>query len=155
MAIVVRPFAAWSRAACTTFSELESRADVASSSRRTLGLRRRARAMAIRSTRRYVSMHEPANCEKDRLTLLATRQLGSFASHVRLETAGNERLEPKQGKRLPEQYVLGKRLNEFQDVSVPASSLKLLLGNFIRRLDGTEEDVEANCTGIQRGLLRH
>ena len=29
MAIVVRPFAAWSRAACTTFSELESSAEVA------------------------------------------------------------------------------------------------------------------------------
>ena len=29
MAIVVLPFAAWSRAACTTFSEFESSADVA------------------------------------------------------------------------------------------------------------------------------
>jgi len=50
MAIVVRPFAALSRASCTTFSEFESSADVASSSRRTLGFRISARAIAIRST---------------------------------------------------------------------------------------------------------
>lgn len=49
MAIVVRPFAALSSASCTTFSELESSADVASSSSKTFGLRSRARAMAIRS----------------------------------------------------------------------------------------------------------
>ncbi|KAI0246191.1 hypothetical protein BJV78DRAFT_1257146 [Lactifluus subvellereus] len=48
IAIVVRPFAASSRAACTTFSEFESRAEVASSSKRTLGLRRSALAIAMR-----------------------------------------------------------------------------------------------------------
>ncbi|KAI6044756.1 hypothetical protein EDC04DRAFT_2639393 [Pisolithus marmoratus] len=48
MAIVVRPLAALSSASCTTFSEVESRADVASSNKRTFGLRRRARAIAIR-----------------------------------------------------------------------------------------------------------
>jgi hypothetical protein len=57
------------------------------------------------------------------------------------------------GTRLSKQDVLGKRLNEFQDISVSASGLKLLLGNFIHRLDGTEEDVESNCAGIQCGLL--
>ena len=49
MAIVVRPFVALSSASCTIFSEFESNAEVASSKRITLGLRRRARAMAIRS----------------------------------------------------------------------------------------------------------
>ena len=49
MARVVRPFAALSSASCTTFSEFESSADVASSRSNTFGLRRRARAMAIRS----------------------------------------------------------------------------------------------------------
>jgi hypothetical protein len=48
IAIVVRPFAAWSSAAWTTFSLVESNADVASSRRRTLGFRRSARAIAIR-----------------------------------------------------------------------------------------------------------
>jgi hypothetical protein len=46
---VVRPFAAWSRASCTTFSELESSAEVASSKSRTLGFLKSARAIAIRS----------------------------------------------------------------------------------------------------------
>jgi hypothetical protein len=49
MAIVVRPLAAWSKASWTTFSDCESRAEVASSKRRTFGLRRRARAIAMRS----------------------------------------------------------------------------------------------------------
>lgn len=47
-AMVVRPRAAASKAACTTFSDSESRAEVASSSRRTFGSRRRARAIAMR-----------------------------------------------------------------------------------------------------------
>mmetsp|Transcript_28883 Transcript_28883/g.99718 ORF Transcript_28883/g.99718 Transcript_28883/m.99718 type:complete len:99 (-) Transcript_28883:2053-2349(-) len=38
----------WSKAACTTFSDLESSADVASSRRTSLGLRRKTRAMATR-----------------------------------------------------------------------------------------------------------
>lgn len=46
--IVVRPFAALSNASCTTLSDCESSADVASSKRRILGLRIRARAIAIR-----------------------------------------------------------------------------------------------------------
>lgn len=49
MAIVVRPFAARSRASCTTFSEFESSAEVASSRSSTRGFRRSARAIAIRS----------------------------------------------------------------------------------------------------------
>lgn len=48
IAIVVRPFAARSSASCTTFSEFESSADVASSSSRMRGFRSSARAMAIR-----------------------------------------------------------------------------------------------------------
>jgi hypothetical protein len=47
-AIVVLPFAAASSAACTTFSDSESKALVASSRRRIAGRRSRARAMAIR-----------------------------------------------------------------------------------------------------------
>jgi hypothetical protein len=49
MAIVVLPCAAWSNASCTTFSAVESSAEVASSNSKTLGLRIRALAMAMRS----------------------------------------------------------------------------------------------------------
>ena len=49
MARVVLPRAALSRASWTTFSDVESRADVASSKSRTLGFLKRARAIAIRS----------------------------------------------------------------------------------------------------------
>mmetsp|Transcript_81269 Transcript_81269/g.169831 ORF Transcript_81269/g.169831 Transcript_81269/m.169831 type:complete len:96 (-) Transcript_81269:3634-3921(-) len=45
---VVRPALAVSRAACTTFSEVESRAEVASSKRRIFGFLIKARAMAQR-----------------------------------------------------------------------------------------------------------
>lgn len=61
IAIVVRPLAAWSRASCTTFSEFESNAEVASSSRRTFGLRSRARAMAIRSKWEWVPQSRNKN----------------------------------------------------------------------------------------------
>lgn len=46
--IVVRPFAARSNASWTTLSDCESKAEVASSKRRTLGFLIRARAMAMR-----------------------------------------------------------------------------------------------------------
>mmetsp|Transcript_36921 Transcript_36921/g.95302 ORF Transcript_36921/g.95302 Transcript_36921/m.95302 type:complete len:105 (+) Transcript_36921:70-384(+) len=48
MVKVVRPCRAASSACCTSFSDAESSADVASSRRSTLGCRRRARAMAQR-----------------------------------------------------------------------------------------------------------
>mmetsp|Transcript_4921 Transcript_4921/g.14325 ORF Transcript_4921/g.14325 Transcript_4921/m.14325 type:complete len:95 (-) Transcript_4921:3394-3678(-) len=48
MVSVVRPLRTLSRAACTTCSEAESSADVASSSRSTAGWRTMARAMAQR-----------------------------------------------------------------------------------------------------------
>ena len=51
MANVVLPFAALSRASCTTLSDVESRADVASSSNKTLGSLNNARAIAIRSVK--------------------------------------------------------------------------------------------------------
>jgi len=46
--MVVRPLAARSSASCTTFSDCESNADVASSKSRTFGSRIKARAIAIR-----------------------------------------------------------------------------------------------------------
>jgi hypothetical protein len=72
MAMVVLPFAAWSRAAWTTFSEFESSADVAwnigqisttsclrskitSSNSSTFGFRSNARAMAMRSLGRKIN----------------------------------------------------------------------------------------------------
>jgi hypothetical protein len=84
IAIVVLPFAAWSRAAWTTFSELESRADVASSRRRTFGLRSNARAIAMRSGRfqgKSFLMYPIS------LTFLTSWQLRTFSTDLSVKTA--------------------------------------------------------------------
>lgn len=83
MAIVVLPFAAWSSAAWTTFSEFESRADVASSNNSTFGLRKRARAIAIRSVN-ICQCCGPQTFE--RRTFLTARELGSLSTDLGIKT---------------------------------------------------------------------
>ena len=91
IAIVVLPCAAWSSAACTTFSEAESSAEVAyrkmligyfrgkrpgltSSSSRTLGFRRRARAIAIRSATAEISQPKSEFVERTKISYVSDLQ---------------------------------------------------------------------------------
>ena len=51
--------------------------------------------------------------------------------------------------------ILGQRLDELEDVSVATRLLDLLLSDLLRGLGRTEQDVEADGTGVERRFLRH
>lgn len=67
-------------------------------------------------------------------TLLTAGELGALATDFRVET-------------------FGQRLDEVEDVCVPASGFDLLLRHLFPGLDGTKEDVEAHSAGVQCRLL--
>lgn len=141
MAIVVRPFAALSSASCTTFSEFESSADVASSSSNTFGLRSRARAMAIRSVN--VRQNRTVVCTSERHTLLSPRELRTLAPDLGVKAPVKKRSARTHAKEVKEN-VLWQALNEVQDVSITARGLDLLLRDFRLRFGGTEKDVQSD-----------
>lgn len=53
------------------------------------------------------------------------------------------------------QGVLGKGLDELQDICVPARLFYLVVSDLLVRFDSAEEDVESNSAGVERGLLRN
>jgi hypothetical protein len=143
IAIVVLPSAAWSNASCTTFSEAESRAEVASSKSKTLGLRMRALAIAMRSKEiRVVNKGGIASTRKntnvfDRQKVATLYHLHRWRSHCR----GTSMKHKTDGGG---RDVLRETLNEVKDVCLPTSRFDLLLRDFRLWLDGSEQDVEAH-----------
>lgn len=90
--------------------------------------------MAIRSMSHF-RLASAGKGPHTELTFLTTRQLGPLTADLCVE-------------------AIGQRLDEIEDVGVTAGSFDLLLSDLIFRLDRTKEDVEANGSRVEGGLLR-
>jgi hypothetical protein len=143
MAIVVRCCAAASNASCTSFSDSESRADVASSRSKILGLRNRARAMAIRCfcppLRRFPC--EPTTVEMPSLE-------GELACNENTLVGFWGRGRRRRRGQLP--LHLRERHNKIVNISFPTGLYNSLLRNARRR---AEHHVLPDRTLIYRRLL--
>lgn len=127
---------------CTTFSDVESKADVASSRRSTLGFRISARAIAIRSKSHELAVHfSSLSKNKDVvLTFLTSRKLRAFSAYFGVESLRKRRDEIVYvccvyiiWIRCPNSFGLG-----FCPLTFPASFFKLFLSDFLRGLRCTE-----------------
>jgi hypothetical protein len=142
MAMVVLPLAAWSRASCTTFSELESSAEVASSRSSTFGSRINARAIAMRSADPLVSLQHtidgPRTKERDIRTFLAAGQLRALATNLCIESTlkNNQKKKRLKGKLMDRS--LWQFPHEIEDICLPTGILNLLLRHLLLTLDSAE-----------------
>lgn len=140
IAIVVRFLAAWSSAVWTTFSDSESSAEVASSSKRILGSLTSARAIAIRSFEKTKRQFLEEKKKKKsppflKLTFLSSRQLSSFASDLGV-------------------VAVRERHDEIVNVCLFARAHDLVLGHLLGGHVRAKRDVEPDRAGVQRRLLR-
>ena len=56
---------------------------------------------------------------------------------------------------LSHDHVLGKRLDEIEDIGVPTSLFDLLLSDLALRLGRSKKNVETDGSSVERGLLRN
>ena len=145
IAIVVRPFAALSSASCTTFSEVESSAEVASSSSSTFGSRNSARAIAMRSI--VPCQHRLEHTLRGLLTFLSPRKLRTLATNLSVETPVHQCHELVVTRQ--QSCVQWQILDEVEDIGISTSSLKFLLRHLRLRLASTHEDVISDRARVQ------
>lgn len=80
---------------------------------------------------------------------MTTGQLRALTTNVSVEAAVKNTLVSQSTSMKKRKNILRQALNEREDVRIPASLLKLLLSDLLVGFRGTEQDVEADGTGIE------